>query len=61
MLQCNRISMSDDEFEKLEELRAELAELHYPWPRLLKKKDIKWLENERKILKPASSNDDKPG
>jgi hypothetical protein len=57
MLQCNFDLMNDDP-QTLARLRAKLAELDYPWPKVLKDKDAKWLENELKLLEtpPSSPN-----
>jgi hypothetical protein len=36
-------------------LRAQLVELHYPWPKILKHKDARWLETELELLASPST------
>jgi hypothetical protein len=48
-----------DDTQIMTKLRAELLALNYPWPKILKDKDQKWLENELKLLKENAPNDKK--
>jgi hypothetical protein len=50
--------MGDDP-QIVAKLKEELLALNYPWPKILKDKDQKWLERELKIIKPGSFPDDR--
>ena len=43
--------MDSDVEADVESLRAELVALNYPWPKILKSKDARWLETELRLLK----------